>query len=44
MVDNVVDMFRERLALVLEFLELDGGDELEGLAERGGAGATGTRR
>jgi len=36
---NIVDMSRERLALALELLELDGGDELESLAERGGAGA-----
>lgn len=36
---NIVDMFRERLALALELLELDGGDELEGLAERRGTGA-----
>ena len=36
-VDNIVDVSSERLALALEFLKLDGGDELESLAERGGA-------
>ena len=38
-VNDIVDMSGERLALVPEFLKLDGGDELESLAERGGAGA-----
>jgi hypothetical protein len=37
-VDNIVDVFRERLALALEFLKLDGGDKLEGLTECGGSG------
>lgn len=37
---DVVDMFRKRLALVLELLKLNGGDELQGLAERGGTSAT----
>jgi len=32
-------MLREPLALTLELLKLDGGDELESLAERGGASA-----
>jgi len=44
MVDNFVDMLRECLALTLELLELDGGDELESLAERGGAGAAERQR
>ena len=44
MVDHIIDMFRERLALALELPELDGGDELEGLAERRGAGAVERRR
>lgn len=39
MVDNIVDVFGERLALALELLKLDRGDELESLAERGGTGA-----
>lgn len=38
-IDNIIGMVRERLALVLELLKLDGGDELESLAECGGAGA-----
>ena len=39
MVDDIVGVFRKRVALTLELLKLDGGDELEGLAESGGAGA-----
>ena len=39
MVDNIVNMFRECLALALELPKLDGGNELESLAERGGTGA-----
>jgi hypothetical protein len=38
-VDNIVDMFGKRLALTLELPELDRGDELQGLTERGGTGA-----
>ena len=38
-INDTVDMIGERLALVLELLELDGGDELESLAECGGPGA-----
>lgn len=38
-IDNIVDVLRERLALTLELLKLDGGDELKSLAERRGAGA-----
>jgi len=38
-IDNIVGMVRECLALVLELLKLDGGNELESLAERGGASA-----
>jgi len=32
-------MFGKRFALALKLLKLDGGDKLEGLAERGGTGA-----
>lgn len=38
-VDNIADVLRERLALALELLKLDGGDKLECLAEGRGAGA-----
>lgn len=38
-IHDAVGMAGERLALVLELLELDGGDELESLAECGRAGA-----
>lgn len=38
-IDNIVGMVRKCLALVLEFLKLDGGNELESLAECGGASA-----
>ena len=44
MVDHVVDVLSKCLALALELLELDGGDELESLAERGGTSAVEIRR
>lgn len=37
--DQIVDVFGECLALALKLMKLDGGNELESLAERRGAGA-----
>lgn len=37
--DQIVDVLGECLALALKLMKLDGGNELESLAERRGAGA-----